>query len=138
MRLVVLFVVLVLYPATELLVAVVLLELRRRGLPADRLAEIGAGTGAVAIALAARLPDATVTATELDGEAVKAIGANAAAVLPRPGAVEIREPSGPLDVTGPLRGQGPFAAVAMNPPYLRRADELSVGVAASGVPGPVL
>jgi release factor glutamine methyltransferase len=60
-------------PETEILVEQTLARLKRR---APIIADIGVGTGAIAIALATNLPDATIYATDLSRIALKVARAN--------------------------------------------------------------
>jgi release factor glutamine methyltransferase len=58
-------------PETELLV-----EIALERMPATAL-DVGTGSGAIALALAAELPDCEVTATDVSGDAIEAARANA-------------------------------------------------------------
>ncbi len=83
-------------------------------IPEPRVLDVGAGTGAIALAIAQEHPGARVTATDLSQQAVALATENASALeLP----VEIRH--GDL-----LAGaEGPFDVIVSNPPYVF-ADEL--------------
>jgi release factor glutamine methyltransferase len=63
-------------PETELLVEAVLAWARPRG--ARRLADIGTGSGAIAVTVAAELPDAEVIAVDLSDDALAVARGNAA------------------------------------------------------------
>lgn len=95
-------------PETELLVEVAL-ELS----PATVL-EVGTGSGAVAVAVADELPEASVIATDTSPAGVEAARANAAA-LGFAGRVEVIEASYPA-------GRGPFELVLANLPYVTEAE----------------
>ena len=103
-------------PETELLVEAVL-----KLLPADRplkIADIGTGSGAIAIALATHLPHAEITALDISAEALAVAAANARV----------------HDVTGRIRllqsdllsavdlQAAAFDAIVSNPPYVPDSD----------------
>jgi release factor glutamine methyltransferase len=99
-------------PETELLVEVALEILGDRRCPV--LADIGTGSGALAVSLAVLRPDATIIATDLSGGALAVAQANAArhAVSDR-----IRFLQG--DLLEPLRAQRVSAdLIVCNPPYV--------------------
>lgn len=100
-------------PETELLV-----ELALARLPDDRplkLADLGAGTGAIALALASERPRAEVVAVEASVAAAQVARRNIARF--GAGRVELREGHW----FGPLRGER-FDLVASNPPYIAADD----------------
>ena len=103
-------------PETETLVAEALSVLARRTEPAHAVADIGCGSGAVAIALAASLPGVTVHAVDRSPSAVALTRANA----DRHGVgARVHVYSG--DLTAPL--PEPVDLIAANLPYVR-SDEL--------------
>jgi release factor glutamine methyltransferase len=84
------------------------------GLPAPRVLDVGTGSGAIALAIAAEHPGARVTATDISPEALSLAAENAAAL-----GLGLE-----LVQTNLLEGlAGPFELVVSNPPYVR-ADEL--------------
>jgi release factor glutamine methyltransferase len=98
-------------PETEVLVerCLALLE----GIEAPRVADVGTGSGAIALAIKAARPDAAVTATDLSSGALEVARANAAALGLEVALVE----------TDLLAGvEGRFALVASNPPYIGEAE----------------
>ncbi len=101
-------------PDTETLVecALSLLE----GTAAPRIADLCAGSGAVAVAIGHTLPDAQITALELSPQAFSYLEKNIA----RNRASNVH----PLlaDVLAPPKGLPPLDLVVSNPPYIRRAD----------------
>lgn len=99
-------------PETELLVETVLNATREVPLPV--YAEVGTGSGAVAVALAVRRPDATVYGTELSGAALEVAEENARrhGVLDR---VHLLEGDCLLPV---LQAAIRAHAVVSNPPYV--------------------
>lgn len=96
-------------PETETLVAVALDLIPA----AARVADIGTGCGAVALAIAAARPEARVLATDVDAACVALCERNAARLNVR---VETR-------VAALLRGiTGRFDVIVSNPPYVAAAD----------------
>lgn len=100
-------------PETELLVDTVRDVLR--GHPLPRIADIGTGSGCIAVTLAAELAVARVTATDISPDALTIARGNAEAhgVAGRVRFVETRYLDGV---------PGPFDVVASNPPYVRGVD----------------
>jgi release factor glutamine methyltransferase len=76
-----------------------------------RIAEVGTGSGAVIVTLGKRLPDATLFAVDLSGEALTVAAANAE----RHG-VAVTFLMG--DLAAPLAAHAPFALVVANLPYV--------------------
>jgi len=84
------------------------------GTPRPRVADVGTGTGAIALALKHERPDARVVATDVSADALALARENAEA-----NALDIELLQADL-----LDGvEGPFALVVSNPPYVRE-DEL--------------
>ena len=103
-------------PETETLVAEAISVLARRAEPAAAAADIGCGSGAIAVALAASLPGVTVHAVDRSPSAVALTRANA----DRHGlSARVRVWRG--DLLAPL--PGPVDLNAANLPYVR-SDEL--------------
>lgn len=102
-------------PDTEILVETAVRLLKGR--PVEIL-EIGAGSGCVAVSLAAILPRAAVTAVDISSAALEVAESNAAAhgVLDR-----VRFFQSDLFPPGP-GWQERFDCVLSNPPYIRSAD----------------
>jgi release factor glutamine methyltransferase len=65
-------------PETEHLVEAAVAAVRARGTTAGRIADVGTGSGAIAIALAKALPDAWLFGTDVSREAIAAARGNAA------------------------------------------------------------
>jgi release factor glutamine methyltransferase len=98
-------------PETEIVVerCLVLLE----GAEAPRVADVGTGTGAIALALKQERPDAVVVATDVSSEALELARENAEA-----NALDVRFVHGDL-----LEGvDGPLDLVVSNPPYVRAGE----------------
>lgn len=101
-------------PETELLVELALAYLRAAGRPAGWAADVGTGSGAIAVTLAAECPGLRVLATDRSPAALAVARANAAhhGVTDRVALV----------ATDLLLGvRGPFALVAANLPYVPSA-----------------
>lgn len=109
-------------PETEHLVEEVLRLMS--GIVAPRIADVGTGSGAIAVALAHTLPLAQVVATDISPQALSIARGNAARNHVA-GRIEFLHG----DLLVPLAGRS-FSVIASNPPYipLRDRDSLSVEV----------
>jgi len=81
-----------------------------------RIADVATGSGAVALALATELPEATVVATDVSEEALAVARANVAR-HGLDGRVELRAG----DLVQPLAAES-FDLIVSNPPYVRTGD----------------
>jgi release factor glutamine methyltransferase len=106
-------------PDTETLVDEALARLsemaRPDGAPALRLADVGTGSGAVAVVLAKQRPDATITASDISPEALAVARANA-----ERHAAAVTFVDG--DLAAPLAALAPFDLIAANLPYIPSAE----------------
>ena len=103
-------------PETERLVEAVLAAVDASGEPGRaRIADLGTGCGAVAVAIATEVPEAGVVATDIDARALAVAGRNVQRLVP--GRVELRRGTwcDPLEPGG-------YAIIASNPPYVRADD----------------
>lgn len=105
-------------PETETLVEAVVTHFQ--SVPARapiRIADIGTGSGAIAVALAHSLPQAEITALDLSPEALKIAHENAGtnAVADRIRFLE-------SDLLAAIAGELPFDAIVSNPPYIPLSD----------------
>ena len=107
-------------PETEHLVEEVIRLARAFAEP--RIADIGTGSGAIAVALAHSLPKAHITATDFSLQALAIAKQNA--VLNR---VESQIQFFEGDLLAPLAGRS-FHIIASNPPYVPLADRDSLSV----------
>jgi len=102
-------------PETELLVEAALELLDRTGVASPRVADVGTGSGNLAVSLATERPSWAVTATDVSGPALVVAADNARRhdVASRVTFVE----------TSFLDGiDGPFDLIAANPPYVKDGD----------------
>lgn len=103
-------------PETELLLA----EARRlaAAAPAGFIADLGTGSGILALSLGAELPQARVVATEISARALHFARLNRR----RLGLSNVRCYLGDADRPVPARLAGRFFLVVSNPPYIRRSE----------------
>lgn len=106
-------------PETEHLVEKVI-ELAAR-FKQPRIVDVGAGSGAIAVALTHKLPHAQVTATDICSRALAVARENAA----RNGVVHIRFLEG--DLFAPIIGEC-FEIIVSNPPYVPSGDRATLSV----------
>ena len=104
-------------PETELLVELVLDQIR--DLPAPVVVDVGTGTGAIALALADERPDARVFAVDSSSAAVALARENAAAL-----GLSVEVLLGDLLAPLPASLRGVVDVVVSNPPYVR-PDEVA-------------
>lgn len=102
-------------PDTEVLIEEALAVCRKEPLPAPRIVDIGTGSGAIALALAAEMPDAEVTATDISSGALDVARQNA-----RKYGLEDRIRFLQGDLLNPLSGL--FDLIVSNPPYIAAAE----------------
>lgn len=101
-------------PETELLVEMALTATGRRG----RIADIGTGSGAIALALAAEGDYEAVIATDISADALEVARANLAAIpADRHGRVVFRQG----DLLDAIAGES-VTAIVSNPPYIANAE----------------
>jgi len=103
-------------PESEFIIEEALAVLKALGLESPRLADVGTGSGCLAISLAHEVPAASVTATDLSATALVVARENARRhdVHTRVTFVE----------TSFLDGiSGPFDLIAANPPYVKEGDK---------------
>ena len=106
-------------PETEHLVEAVLHRLPHNA--PLKIADIGTGSGAIAIALATHLPQAQITALDLSPEALKIAHANAQA-NDQPHNVAHRIRFLHSDLLSALPPSEQFDAIVSNPPYIPETD----------------
>jgi release factor glutamine methyltransferase len=88
-----------------------------KGATAPRIIDVGTGSGAIAVTLAKRLPQATLVATDISAEALAVARENAArhGVAERVGFVS-------CDLLGSPEAAGPWDVIVSNPPYVREDE----------------
>jgi release factor glutamine methyltransferase len=102
-------------PETEHLVEAVLQRLPQN--QPLRIVDIGTGSGAIAIALAAHLPQSHITALDLSPEALKIAQTNA-----ETNNVATRITFLQSDLLSALAHEDPYDAIVSNPPYIPETD----------------
>jgi release factor glutamine methyltransferase len=103
-------------PETEHLIEAATCAVRSQRAPA-RVADIGTGSGAVAVTLALELPDVRVYATDISAGALVVASQNAV-LLGAAARVVFLEG----DLAAPLQPYAPFTCVVANLPYVRSAE----------------
>ncbi len=98
-------------PETEFLVETVIGGARDQSSP--RLADIGTGSGIIAVSLAVQIPQASVFATDISPGALLVAQENA-----RRQGCDGRVVFAHGDLLDPIRQYAPFDAIASNPPYI--------------------
>jgi release factor glutamine methyltransferase len=114
-------------PETEVVAGAAIGEARRLDRPVT-VVDLGTGSGAIALSIAAELPEATVWATDRSPDALAVARANTAG-LGRPGA-RVRLVEGEWFAALPDELRGTVDVIVSNPPYVAEADELPEEVAA--------
>ena len=97
-------------PESEQLVVRAIDYVRKCGIENPRVADVGTGSGAIAISIALEMPSAEVFATDISSEALEVAHMNARRL-----GVEVKFAQGNL--LGPL--QGKFDIIVSNPPYIK-------------------
>lgn len=100
-------------PDTETLVEEA--RVRLEGVEAPRIADIGTGSGALAVTLAKLRPDATVFASDISAAALEIARGNAERL-----GVTVTFLEG--DLAAPLAAHAPFSLIVANLPYIPSAD----------------
>jgi release factor glutamine methyltransferase len=115
-------------PETEVVVEVAIRELRRSPSRRPLVADLGTGSGAIALSLAVEVSTCRVWATDASEDALAVARANLTG-LGSPAAVRVRLARGHWfeALPPPLRGQ--FDVVVSNPPYVAAHEELPAEVA---------
>jgi len=102
-------------PETELLVESALAHLSHDR--ALRIVDVGTGSGAIALALATHLPQATITAVDLSLDALDIAQSNI-----REHVLSDRIRILKSDLLESMENEQPFDAIVSNPPYVARGD----------------
>ncbi len=102
-------------PETELLVESALAHLSHDR--ALRIVDVGTGSGAIALALATHLPQATITAVDLSLDALDIAQSNI-----REHGLSDRIRILKSDLLESMENEQPFDAIVSNPPYVARGD----------------
>jgi release factor glutamine methyltransferase len=115
-------------PETEVVVEVAIRELRRIDSRRPLVADLGTGSGAIALSIAVEVPAAHVWATDASSEALAVARANLAGVG-SPAAVRVRMAQGRWFDALPAPFRGQFDLVVSNPPYIAEGEVLPAEVA---------
>jgi release factor glutamine methyltransferase len=107
-------------PETEVVAEVAIAAARRGGGPCI-VADLGTGSGALALALAAELPEAEVWATDRSAAALDVARANLAAALPS-AASRVQFAEGMWYEALPAGLRGRLRVIVSNPPYVAEAE----------------
>jgi len=113
-------------PETEVVVEVAIREVRRIGSPQPLVVDLGTGSGAIALSIAAEVPTAHVWATDASEDALAVARANLAGI--GAAAVRVRTASGRWFEALPLALRGQFDLVVSNPPYIADGEVLPAEV----------
>jgi release factor glutamine methyltransferase len=115
-------------PETEVVVEVAIRELRRIDSRRPLVADLGTGSGAIALSIAVEVPGAHVWATDVSADALAVARANLAG-LASPAAVRVRIERGRWFDALPGAFRGEFNVVVSNPPYIAEGEVLPAEVA---------
>lgn len=113
-------------PETEVIVDLALREIATRSLERPMVADLGTGSGAIGLSIAAEHPLAEVIATDVSPDAIAVARANIAG-LGRAGA-RVRLHEGSWFDALPEATRGGFDVVLSNPPYIARDEVLPASV----------
>ena len=108
-------------PETEVVAEVAITAARRSGKGPCTVADLGTGSGALALALAAELPEAEVWATDRSAAALDVARANLAAVGPS-AASRVQFAEGMWYEALPAGLRGRLRVIVSNPPYVTEAE----------------
>ena len=100
-------------PETEILVDKVLAWLKTHEVPTPRIVDVGVGSGAIAVTLAAELPTAVVLGVDISAEALEIAKQNADTL-----GVRDRVKLARGDLLSPVKSEHSVDIVVSNPPYL--------------------
>ena len=115
-------------PETEVVVEVAIRELRRIDSQRPLVADLGTGSGAIALSIAVEVPNAHVWATDASEDALAVARANLAGIG-SPAAVRVRMAHGRWFTALPAAFRGQFDLVVSNPPYIADHETLPAEVA---------
>jgi release factor glutamine methyltransferase len=104
-------------PETEHVVEAAIADARGRGKAAGRIADIGTGSGAIAISLAAELPDAWVLGSDVSRDAIRIARRNAAKNSVFQSCTFVHG-----DLAAPLVRFAPLDTIVANLPYIPTGD----------------
>lgn len=117
-------------PETEVVTGLAIDALEARAASAERdllVADLGTGSGAIALAIATECPSARVMATDVSPEALAVARANLAGIGRAAARVTLHE--GSWFSALPSAAEGALDLIVANPPYVADGDELPAVVA---------
>src|SRR5205823_6801140 len=114
-------------PETEVVVEGAIRELRRIDSQRPLVADLGTGSGAIALSIAAEVPAANVWATDASEDALAVARANLVGIG-SPAAVRVRMAQGRWFNALPGAFRGQFDVVVSNPPYVGEDEVLPAEV----------
>lgn len=115
-------------PETEVVVEIAIRELRRIDSQRPLVADLGTGSGAIALSIAVEVPKAHVWASDASDDALAVARANLAGINSS-AAVRVRITQGHWYDALPAAFRGQFDVVVSNPPYIAAAETLPAEVA---------
>ncbi len=109
-------------PETEHVIEVALERLGARRAEPLRIADVGTGSGCIAIALASELPRAEIVATDISAAALDYAQRNAARHSVSNRIQFLKANLLEMAIEAPRRGESGFDLIVSNPPYVGRND----------------
>jgi len=109
-------------PETEHVIEVALERLSARRAEPLRIADVGTGSGCIAIALASELPGAEIVATDISSAALDYAQRNAARHGVSNRIQFLKANLLEMAIEAPRRGESGFGLIVSNPPYVGRND----------------
>lgn len=110
-------------PETEIVVEVALKELTARSTPRLLAADLGCGSGAIGLSLAAECPNAEVICTDISADALAVTRANLAGIGTAGMRVRLAQGSW-YDALGDNSLKGTLDLIVSNPPYIADHEQL--------------
>ena len=116
-------------PETEVVVEVALKELASRSAPRLLAADLGCGSGAIGLSLAAECPNAEVVCTDISADALAVTRANLAGIGTAGMRVRLAQGSWYEALESSTTEKGTLDLIVSNPPYIAAHEQLPAIVA---------